>query len=78
MTLEPQLVHTQYVAAVRAGLPQEMTRTIGALAIASGATIDEFHAAVREAIRGDSRVPGGEPLPISCPYGFGSAFPVRH
>lgn len=52
MTLEPQLVLAQYVAAVRAGLPQEMTRMIGALAIASGATIDEFHAAAREAIRG--------------------------
>lgn len=47
--LDPQVVLSQYVAAVRADLPQEMTRIIGALAIASGASIEEFFAAARKA-----------------------------
>lgn len=49
LSLNSEQVVSQYVIAVRAGLPQEMTRLIGALAIASGATVEEFYAASREA-----------------------------
>lgn len=47
--LDPQVVLSQYVAAVQADLPQEMTRIIGALAIASGASVDDFFEAARKA-----------------------------
>lgn len=39
----------QYVAAVKADLPQEMTRMIGAIAIAAGASLEEFFEAARRA-----------------------------
>jgi hypothetical protein len=47
--LDPELVLSQYVAAVQANLPQEMTRIIGALAIAAGASIDDFIATAGKA-----------------------------
>lgn len=47
--LDPQVVLSQYVAAVKADLPQEMTRIIGALAIASGASVADFFDAARRA-----------------------------
>lgn len=47
--LDPQAVLSQYVAAVRSDLPLEMTRIIGALAIAAGASVEDFFDAARKA-----------------------------
>jgi hypothetical protein len=47
--LDPQVALAQYAEAVKAGLPQEMTRLIGALAIAAGASISEFTAVAKQA-----------------------------
>lgn len=53
LTLNPEQVLERYVAAVRADLPREMTRIIGALAIASGATVEQFLDAARDASKED-------------------------